>query len=67
MTADKTPAQEPELWTIKEFAVWLRMSTEAVRCRLKRGQFPPGTYVHIGRSIRFIRPNVRCWLARKAQ
>lgn len=51
-----------ELWTIEECANWLRVSPEGVRCRIKRGQFPKETYVHVGRKVRFIAQRVREWL-----
>ena len=51
-----------ELWTIKEAAEWLRISVEALRCRLKRGQFPKDTYTHLGRAVRFIAPRLREWV-----
>ena len=58
------PAQE--LWTINECAAWLKMSPDAVRCRLKRGQFPPETYVHLGRSVRFVAERLRKWVIEHA-
>jgi predicted DNA-binding transcriptional regulator AlpA len=53
---------DTELWTIQECAQWTRLSSEAVRCRLKRGLFPKGTTIHIGRSIRFVSERVKAWL-----
>jgi predicted DNA-binding transcriptional regulator AlpA len=50
------------LWTIDECASWLKMSPDAVRCRLKRGQFPPHTYTHLGRSVRFIAERLKAWV-----
>lgn len=57
---------EVELWTIEECAQWLRISPEALRCRMKRGQFPPGTYVHFGRTVRFIAERVKSWILKAA-
>lgn len=57
---------ESELWTVQEYAQWAKMSPDAVRCRYKRGQFPKGTYVHIGRSLRFVANRIREWLLGQA-
>lgn len=64
--ADETRPGDGDLWTIEECAGWLRITPEALRCRLKRGQLPAGTYVHFGRAIRFISARVKDWILRKA-
>jgi predicted DNA-binding transcriptional regulator AlpA len=64
---DSSKSEAPlELWTIKECAAWLKMSSDAVRCRLKRAQFPPETYVHLGRSVRFVANRLRKWVIEHA-
>jgi predicted DNA-binding transcriptional regulator AlpA len=63
---DDKNQKDLELWTIEECGEWLRVSPEALRCRLKRGQFPPGTYVHLGRAVRFVSARVKDWILRKA-
>ncbi len=55
-----------ELWTIDECAQWFRVSPDALRCRMKRGQFPRATYVHFGRAVRFIAARVKEWLLKQA-
>jgi len=54
------------LWTIDECAAWLKLSPDAVRCRLKRAQFPPHTYVHLGRSVRFVAERLKAWVLEHA-
>ena len=54
------------LWTIDEAAAWLKMSPDAVRCRLKRGWFPPNVVVHLGRSVRFIVERLKEWVLNHA-
>ena len=63
MGAETNPV---ELWTVEECAAWLKMSPDAVRCRLKRGQFPRETYVHLGRSVRFVAQRLREWVLEHA-
>ena len=63
---DSNKSPMPTLWTVEECAEFLRLSPEAVRCRLKRGQFPVGTYTHVGRSVRFIPERVRAWVLKGA-
>jgi predicted DNA-binding transcriptional regulator AlpA len=67
MAMDPMPTKrDVELWTIDECATWLKMSPDAVRCRLKRGQFPPPTYVHLGRSVRFVADRMKKWVIERA-
>ncbi len=63
---DTGTTEVPELWTIQECAAWLKLSPEAVRCRLKRGQFPAETDLHLGRAIRFVAHKVKAWVLRNA-
>ena len=51
-----------ELWSFPTCARYLRLSENALRCRMKRGQFPRETYVYIGRSIRFVAERVKQWI-----
>ena len=57
--------EKQELWTVEECAAWLRITPEALRCRLKRDQIPRDVYVHLGRSVRFVAERVRIWLLRQ--
>lgn len=61
-----TDTKSVELWTIDECAAWLKLSPDAVRCRLKRGQFPPETFVHLGRSVRFVVQRLKKWVLEHA-
>ncbi len=66
MTGESGPP-EGRLWTVQERAVWLRLTTGALRCRVQRGQLPPGAYLHLGRTLRFIPERVKGGIWRKAQ
>jgi hypothetical protein len=64
--ADNDRVTSETLWTIDEAAAWLKMSPDAVRCRLKRGWFPPKTVAHLGRSVRFLAERLKAWVINHA-
>lgn len=51
-----------ELWTVNECAEYLRLTPNGLRCRFKRGQFPKGTYIYLGRELRFVVQRVKRWI-----
>ncbi len=54
-----------ELWTLREFAEWMRVTVWAVRAMLKRGQLPKGAVVRVGRRVRLRVDVVRAWYERR--
>lgn len=55
-------ASVESLWTIRQAAAWLSMTEHAVRCMLRRRQFPEAVVVRIGRRIRFNPQELRRWV-----
>ena len=55
-----------ELWGIPTSAHYLRLSENALRCRIKRGQFPKGTLVYVGRSVRFVATRLNDWVFKQS-
>jgi len=54
-----------ELWTLKDFAEWLRITVWAARGMLKRRQLPPESIVKIGRRVRIRIDIVRDWYGKR--
>lgn len=56
-----------ELWGIPTAAHYLRLSENALRCRIKRGGIPRDCIVRIGRSVRFLAKRMRDWISNGAR
>jgi hypothetical protein len=41
-----------ELWTVEEFATWMRITPMAARCMLRRRELPQAAVIKIGRRVR---------------
>lgn len=41
-----------ELWTVEEFATWMRITPMAARCMLRRRELPEAAVIKIGRRVR---------------
>lgn len=59
---ESVKAIDAELWTVDECAEYLRLTPNGLRCRFKRGQFPKGTYIYLGREIRFVAERIKRWI-----
>jgi excisionase family DNA binding protein len=55
-----------ELWTMEELAEFLRLSLNAVRKMIWRGQLPATSIVKIGRRVRLRAAVIRAWVERGA-
>lgn len=53
---------ELQLWTIEDFARWIRVTPMAVRAILKRRQLPPEAVIKIGRRVRIRADLARNWV-----
>ncbi len=56
------PGEQSELWTVQEFAVYLRVTVGAARAMIRRGQVPAGAVFRIGKRIRLRSAVVRGWV-----
>jgi hypothetical protein len=60
------PPDPPEtLWTIEEFASWLRITTLAARAILRRRELPPDAVLKIGRRVRLRAELVKAWVLKR--
>ena len=50
------------LWTVQDFAQYLRITTGAARAMLRRDQVPQHAIRRIGRRIRLVGAAVRDWV-----
>lgn len=58
------PLEERELWTVSEFADYLRISIGAARMMMCRGELPPESVIRIGRRIRLRASLIRDWVGK---
>lgn len=47
-----TETKPLELWTVEEFAAWMRITPMAARCMLRRRELPQAAVIKIGRRVR---------------
>jgi hypothetical protein len=58
--------QVPEmLWTIEDFAAWLRITPTAARAMLRRRELPPKAIVKIGRRVRLRAEMIKAWVLKR--
>ncbi len=57
---------QTELWTVREFALYMRISLGAARNMIWRGEIPRETVVRIGRRMRLKAAAIREWVEAKA-
>ena len=58
--------QSPEtLWTVEDFAAWLRITPMAARAMLRRRELPPESLVKIGRRVRLRAEIVKAWVLKR--
>jgi len=50
------------LWTVEEFAQWMRITTMAARCMLRRRELPPDAVIKIGRRVRLRADLIQEWV-----
>jgi excisionase family DNA binding protein len=50
------------LWTVVEFAAWMRITTMAARCMLRRRELPAQAVIKIGRRVRLRADLVQEWV-----
>ncbi len=59
-------AESPEtLWTVEDFAAWLRITPMAARAMLRRRELPPESVVKIGRRVRLRAEVVKAWILKR--
>jgi len=59
-------AESPEsLWTLEDFAAWLRITPMAARAMLRRRELPPESVVKIGRRVRLRAEIVKAWVLKR--
>lgn len=59
-------AESPEtLWTVEDFAAWLRITPMAARAMLRRRELPPESVVKIGRRVRLRSEVVKAWVLKR--
>ena len=58
--------QAPEtLWTIEDFAEWLRITPMAARAMIRRRELPPKSIVKIGRRVRLRAEMIKAWVLKR--
>ena len=59
-------AESPEtLWTVEDFAAWLRITPMAARAMLRRRELPPKAIIKIGRRIRLRAEVIKAWVLKR--
>ena len=58
----KTPET---LWTIEDFAAWLRITPMAARAMLRRRELPREAILKIGRRVRLHAEIVKAWVLKR--
>jgi len=54
------------LWTVQDFAQYLRITVGAARQMIRRDQVPPHAIRRIGRRIRLVAAAIREWIEKSA-
>jgi excisionase family DNA binding protein len=50
------------LWTVEEFARWMRITVMAARCMLRRRELPAAAVLKVGRRVRLRADLVQDWI-----
>jgi hypothetical protein len=59
-------AESPEtLWTVEDFAAWLRITPMAARAMIRRRELPPKSIVKIGRRVRLRAEMIKAWVLKR--
>jgi hypothetical protein len=58
--------ERTELWTVQEFAAWLKITVVAARAMIRRREIPPAALIRVGRRIRLVVAVVRQWVLDRA-
>ena len=59
-------AESPEtLWTVDDFAAWLRITPMAARAMIRRRELPPNSIVKIGRRVRLRAEMIKAWVLKR--
>jgi excisionase family DNA binding protein len=64
MQPDATPPA-PTLWTVEEFAQWMRITAMAARCMLRRRELPQEAILKVGRRVRLRADLLQEWILKK--
>ena len=60
------PPESPEtLWTLEDFASWLRITVLAARAMLRRRELPADAVIKIGRRVRLRAERIKAWVLKK--
>ena len=62
MPNEIVPPAPPTLWTVDEFAAWMRITPMAVRCMLRRREVPEKAIVRVGRRVRLRADILQEWI-----
>ena len=59
-------ADTPEtLWTLEDFAAWLRITVLAARAMLRRRELPAEAVLKIGRRVRLRAEIIKAWVLKR--
>ena len=59
-------AESPEtLWTLEDFAAWLRITVLAARAMLRRRELPAEAVLKIGRRVRLRAEVIKAWVLKR--
>jgi len=59
-------AETPEtLWTLEDFAAWLRITVLAARAMLRRRELPAESVLKIGRRVRLRAEVIKAWVLKR--
>jgi hypothetical protein len=59
------PDPAETLWTIEDFATWLRITVLAARAMLRRRELPPEAVIKVGRRVRLRAELVKAWVLKR--
>ena len=62
MSNTKTENEDPELWTVEDFAKWLRITNSAARAMLRRRELPAEAVFKVGRRVRLRADLIKNWV-----
>ena len=53
------------LWTLEDFAAWLRITVMAARAMLRRRELPAEAVLKIGRRVRLRAEIIKAWVLKR--
>jgi hypothetical protein len=56
----------PTLWTVEDYAAWMRITPMAARCMLRRRELPEAAVIRIGRRVRLRAEIIQEWALKGA-